>query len=105
MMDAAAVRIAFGEDQAVAGGAVDGADVLAVRAEHFHMLADLAEQAALLLALATPVGEVVLELRLMLAAEIVIVAVELVDVPPAKLAIMTVVEAARSPGAIISSAA
>ena len=47
MMDAAAVGIALGQDQAVAGDAVDGADMLAVAADDFHMLADLAEQLAL----------------------------------------------------------
>ena len=48
MVDAAAFGVGLGQDEAVAGRAVDGADMLVVAADHFHMLADLAEQAALL---------------------------------------------------------
>ena len=69
---------------------VDGADMLVVLADDFHMLADLAEQAALLLPLLAPAAEVVFELRLMLAAIVVIVAVEIADVAVAPAAVMRV---------------
>ena len=83
MMRAAAVRVGLGQDDAVAGDLVDGADMLLVVADDFHMLADLAEQAALLHAAFAPAAEVVFEARLVLAAIVVIVAVELVDLAPA----------------------
>src|SRR6185503_2161718 len=59
------------------------ADVLVVVADDFHMLADLAEQTALVLAALPPASEVVLELRLPLGAVFVIVAVELAQMPVA----------------------
>src|SRR5574338_738374 len=76
MMNAAALRVRLGEDQPVAGGAVDGPDMLAVVADHFHMLADLAEDAALLLPALAPPAELAFEPSLVLAPIFVIVAVE-----------------------------
>src|SRR5437016_3124025 len=69
--------------------------MLVVVADHFHVLADLAEQLPLLLPALAPAAEVAFELRLMLAAIIVIVAVELAQVPLAHGAIVRVVEAAE----------
>ena len=78
MMDAAGFRIRLGQDDPVADGAVDGADMLIVIADDLHMLADLPEQAALLLPALAPVAEIILEARLVLAPIVLIVAVELV---------------------------
>ena len=84
MVDSAAFRVRLGQDDAVAGGPVDGADMLVVAADDFHMLADLAEQAALLLPPFAPAAELALEPRLVLAAIVVIIAVEVahVSMPP-----------------------
>ena len=49
VVDTAAFRIRLGQDDAIACNLVDGPDMLVVIADHFHMLADLAEQAPLLL--------------------------------------------------------
>ena len=59
MVDAAAFRIRLGQDDPVAGDLVDRADMLVVVADDFHMLADLAEQAALLRRAVAPAREVV----------------------------------------------
>src|SRR5215217_7173002 len=45
VMRAAAFRVGLGEDDAVAADLVDGADMLVVVADDFHMFADAAEQA------------------------------------------------------------
>ena len=58
MVRPAAVGVRLGEDDAVAGGLVDLADMTIVVTDDFHMLADLAEQAALVLPLLAPAGEV-----------------------------------------------
>src|SRR6185503_2676434 len=97
MMRSAAFRIRLGQDDPVPGDLVDGADMLAVASDHGHMLADLTEKPALVLPLLAPASEVVLELRLMLAAEVVIVAVELAHVAVAPARIMRV-EVAILPG-------
>src|SRR5437764_14876089 len=55
--------------------------MLVVAADDFHMLADLVEQAALLHPPLAPAGEIAFEPRLVLAAILVIVAVELAHVP------------------------
>ena len=91
--DAAAVGVGLGQDDAVAGDLVDRADMLVVVADDFHMLADLAEQAALLLAAFAPAAEVAFETRLVLAAVVVIVAVELVDVALAPAVVVRVLVA------------
>src|SRR5688500_5640483 len=91
VVDAARVRVRLGEDQPVAGHPVDGPDMLAVVADDLHMLADLAEHLAFALAAFAPAAEVVLELRLMLAAILLIVAVELVELPLAPLLVVRVV--------------
>src|SRR6185295_6528433 len=83
MMSAAAFRIGFGEDDAVGNRTVDCADMLVVTADDLHLLANLVEQPALLLATAAPLREVVIEARLVLAPIVVIIAVELVDLTPA----------------------
>src|SRR5687767_2335984 len=75
VVDAAGVRVRLGENQPVAGHAVDRSDMLSVVPDDFHMLADLAEHLALALTALAPAAEVVLELRLMLAAVLVIIAV------------------------------
>ena len=75
MMHAAASG-SLGQDDAVAGDPVDRADMLVVAADDFHMLADLAEHPALRLPPFAPAAEIVLEVRLLLAAIIVIVAIE-----------------------------
>ena len=62
--------------------------MLVVVADDFHMLADLAEQAALLLPPFAPAAEVALEARLVLAAIVVIVAVELAHVAVAPAAVV-----------------
>ena len=93
----AVLAVALGQDDAVAADAVDRADMLLVGSDHGHMLADVAEQLALALAGRPPVREFTLEPALVLAAIFVIVAVERVDLPPAPLAVMRVVQ---SPDAI-----
>ena len=70
---------------------VDLADRLAVGTDHLHMFGHLAEQLALGLALAAPGREFAVEARLVLAAEFLIVAVELVDLAAAPLRIIGVV--------------
>jgi hypothetical protein len=55
--------------------------MLVVIADDFHMLADAAEHRALLHAPFAPAAEIAFEPRLVLAAIVVIVAVELVDLP------------------------
>src|SRR5262249_43283063 len=84
MVRAAAVGVGLGEDDPITGDAVDGADMLLVVTDHFHMLADLAEQAAFLHALFAPAAKLAFEPRLILAMIVVIVAVELVELalPP-----------------------
>ena len=96
MVPAARVLIVLGQDDAVAADLVDGADMRAVRTDHFHMLGDAAHMLALGLALLPPAAELLLELRLMLAAIFVIVAVELVDPLLAPLAVMPVVQVASA---------
>src|SRR5437868_2519708 len=91
VVDTAALRIGPGEDDAVAGDLVDRADMLVVVADYIHMLADLAEQAALGLAALAPAAEVAFELRLTFATVIVIVAVELAQLPVAPRSVMGVV--------------
>ena len=83
-----------GADDKVASGLVDLADMIIVLTDDFHMLADLAEQAALVLPLLAPAGEVVFETRLVLAAIVVIVAVEARDLTIAPAAIIWVEELA-----------
>ena len=58
--------------------------MLIVAPDHFHMLADLVEQPALILPALAPAAEVVLEARLVLAAILVIVAVQVLNLtlPP-----------------------
>src|SRR4051812_42928853 len=90
MVNATAFRVRLGEDDPIPGDAVDRADVLVIAADDFHMLADLAEQAALLCPAFAPAGEIVLEPRLVFAAIVVVVAVELVEMAPAKLMIMRI---------------
>src|SRR5919112_1558091 len=48
VMCAAALRVGLGQDNPVARDLVDGADMLVVISDDFHMFADLAEQAPLL---------------------------------------------------------
>src|SRR4030095_14276417 len=60
VMRAAAFRIALGEDEPVACGAVDGADMLAVAADDLHMLADVAQHLPLVLPPLAPALEVIL---------------------------------------------
>src|SRR4029453_3881811 len=91
MMRAAALGIALGQDQPVAGGGVDRADMLAVAADDFHMLADLAQHLTLALPPFAPAREVILEARPVLAGIVLIVAVELVELACAPLAIMAIV--------------
>src|SRR5690242_20192719 len=79
MVHAAAFRIGLGEDDPVASGSVDRANMFIVTADDLHMLADLAEQPALLLAALAPAAEVVFELRLPFGAIGVIVAVEVAE--------------------------
>src|SRR5947208_14729183 len=58
MVDAAALRIRLGQNDPVAGDAIDGTDMLIVAADDFHLLADLVEQSALLLSALAPAAEV-----------------------------------------------
>src|SRR4029077_20557751 len=90
MMDPAAFGVGLGQDDAVAGDLVDGADMFVVAADNFHMFADGAEQAALLLPLFAPAAELAFEARLVLAAVVVIVAVKLAKVSVAPAAIVRV---------------
>ena len=76
MMHAPAFGVRLGEDDAVASDLVDGADMFVVATDHFHVLTDMAKQAALAVPLLTPAGEVIFEARLVLAAVIVIITVE-----------------------------
>src|SRR3954469_11838184 len=94
MVHPAGARIRFGEDDAVAAHLVDNADMAAVRSDHLHMLGDPAERLALVLPLRAPAAEIGLELRLVLAAIFVIVAVEILDLAPPPFRIMRVVLAA-----------
>src|SRR5579884_2717125 len=113
MMHSTAFRIGLGEDDPVAGDLVDGPDMFVVVADNFHVLADLAEHPALLLAALAPAGEVVLEPRLVLTPVVIIVAVELAHVPLAPRVIVRIlvsraigpVRGACSAGAAIGIAA
>src|SRR5437764_3886536 len=68
--------------------------MLVVAADDFHMLADLVEQAALLHPPLAPAGEIALEPRLVLAAILVIVAIEIAHVPlPPRIIVRVVVAA------------
>src|SRR5438874_3864630 len=90
MIRVAAFRIGLGKDDPVTSDPVDGSDMLIVRTDDLHMLTDLAEQLPLQLPALAPAAEVAFELHLMLAAIIVIVAVELAQVPVAHGAIVRV---------------
>src|SRR4051812_26596449 len=90
MVDAAAVGVGPGEDDAVARGAVDGTDMLVVVADDFHMLANSAEHPALLAAACAPVREIVFEPRLVLAVVILVIAVEFVDLAPAPVMVVRI---------------
>src|SRR5438105_13956243 len=90
MMGATAFRIGFGENDPVAGDTVDSADMLVVVADDFHMLADLTEQAPLLLAPLAPAAKIAFEARLMFAAIILIVAIDVAEVPLAPATIVRV---------------
>src|SRR3954462_13405047 len=81
MVRPAAFRVRLGQDDPVTGCLVDRADMLFVASDDFHMLADLPEKAALLLPFLAPAREIVLEPRLVLTAEVIVVAVELAHVP------------------------
>src|SRR3954467_754890 len=81
MMGITAFRIGLGEDDPVARDLVHGADMLIVIADHFHMLADAAEHAALLLPPLAPAAKVAFEPRPVLGTIVVIVAVKLGHVP------------------------
>ncbi len=70
--------------------------MLVVTADNFHMFADRAEQAALLLPLFAPAAELAFEVRLVLAAVVVIVAVELAHVSVAPAAVVRVFVTERS---------
>src|SRR4051812_585090 len=91
MMSAPAFWIRLGQDDPVAGDLVDRPDMLVVAADDFHMFPDLAEKSALLLPPVAPAAEVVLEARLVLAAIVVIVAVELAHVAVAPAAVVRIV--------------
>jgi len=69
--------------------------MLVVVADDFHMLSDPAEQAALLHPLLAPAAEVTFEARLVLAPIVVIVAVEVVDVPLPQGLVMRIVAPRR----------
>src|SRR5438067_2335337 len=104
MMASAAFRIGPGEDQAVARDLVDGSDMAVVIADDLHMLAHLAEHAALVHPPLAPAAEVAFEARLVLAAIVVIVAVELAHMALAPRLVMRVLVArpvgpVRCPGA------
>src|SRR5687767_166955 len=95
----AGIGIGLGEDDPVAAHLVDLADRGAVGADHLHMLGHLAEHLALALALLPPAAELLLELGLMLAPIFVIVAVEILDLPPAPFRIMRIVDVAAEAAA------
>ena len=97
-MVASIVAVALGEDDAVASNMVDGADLFLVRSNHAHMFTDLAEQLPLSLTLAAPVAEVAFEAVLVLAAIVVIVAIELVELALPPFAIVRVVDPADCRG-------
>src|SRR5690349_21840308 len=80
--------VAFGQHDAIATDAVDLADVLLVRSYDVHMFAHLAEHLALALTRVPPRRKVAVELRLILPAIIVIIAVEFVDLTTAPFAVV-----------------
>src|SRR5438128_5351114 len=94
MMNAAALRIGFGEDDPIPGDAVDGPDMLVIVADDLHMLADLSQQTALLLPPLAPAAEVTLEPRLVLPAVFIIVAVQIAHVPLSPAMVVRVIFAA-----------
>jgi hypothetical protein len=73
--------------------------MLVVVTDDFHLLANLAEQSALLLPPLAPAAEIALELRLMFAAIVIIIAIELAHLALAPTAIMRV-EVALVPRAV-----
>ena len=89
MMLVGAVR--FGQHDLVAAHLVDGANMGVVGADHVHMLLHLAEHLTLGHALPAPAREIILEARLILAAIIVIIAVERFQMATAPLAVVRVV--------------
>src|SRR3954451_23146701 len=93
MMRAARARVRFGEEDPVAAHLVDGADMASVGADHLHMLGDPAQRLALALPFLAPAAKLGLELRLMLAAIFVIIAVQILDLAPPPFRIMRVVKA------------
>ena len=99
-MVAAVIAVTLGEDDPVAADMVDGADMLLVRSDDSHMLADLAEQLAFALASGPPIAEIALEPALVLTAIIVIVAVELVQLALPAFAVVRVMEAGCAPAEV-----
>src|SRR4249919_230074 len=99
-MVAAVVAVGLGEDDPVATDMVDGADMLLVRSDDSHMLANLAEQLALALASGPPIAEIALEPALVLTAIIVIVAIELVQLALPPFAVVRVMEAGCGPAEV-----
>ena len=90
MVPPAGVGVVLGQDDAVAAHLVDGADMLAVRADHVEMLADVSEQVALALPRRAPAREFILEFRPVLAPIFVIVTVERGDLARAPAVIVAV---------------
>ena len=88
---ATGILVVFGQDDPVTLHLVDRADMLAVGPNDFMMFFHLIEQRSLSLPLIAPATEVVLELRLIVLAILVIVAVERVDLLLAPIGIMGVV--------------
>ncbi len=79
MVHAARILIGLRQDDAVAAQLVDGADMLAVAADHFHMFTDLLNRLPLFGAARAPGAEFIVEAVTMLPLIFGIVAVQFLD--------------------------
>src|SRR3546814_18029072 len=82
MMDAARLLVVLGQDDAVAAQLVDRADMFAVAADDFHMLAHLLARLTLLAAPRAPTAALIVDAFAVFALIFGIVAVQFVDPLP-----------------------
>src|SRR3954467_8211361 len=104
MMAPAGIRIALGQQDAIAPDLVDGADMVAVRSDHFHMLGDFGQSVALSLPLVAPAAEFIFEFGAVLVAIFLIIAVERLDLrsPPAVIVVIAAIAPAAAQAFVIA---
>ena len=96
MMATARIGIALRQQDAIAAHLVDSADMRPIRSDDVHVLLDLAELIALALTARTPCREFILELRPVLAAIFVVIAIERGNLTAAPNMVVAVAVVART---------